>query len=169
MTTMTRTSIILIFLIISICTACDLSDKKVRLKSDILLESKFEQLTNVVRAKNTTLNFHLDSLTNFSWDTVIILTPYYQIKQLENKLNIDLTEIKKTQIVVDEVSNVLAFIKNGQLINYVDLPRNKGDFVNVTGSVNVISKKNCRFSLVQSNIKFESGQTIVKVILRHID
>ena len=150
-------------------TTCDLPDKKVKLKSDISLESKFEQLTNEVRARNTTINFRLDSLTSFSWDTVIILTPYSQIKQLENKLNIDLTEIKKTQIVSNDGSNVLAFIKNGQLINYVDLPRNKGDFDNMTDSVNVITKENCSFSLIQTNNIFVSGQTIVKVISRNIN
>jgi hypothetical protein len=166
---MTRTPIILIFLIFSTLTTCDFPDKKVKLKSDISLESKFEQLTNEVRAKNTTINFRLDSLTNFPWDTVIILTPYSQIEQFENKLNIDLTEIKKTQIVSDDVSNVLVFIKNGQLINYVDLPRNKGDFVNMTDSINVIPKGNCRFSLIQTNKIFVSGQTIVKVISQHVN
>lgn len=141
--------------------ACRTSAKKVELKSDTLLESKFAILTNKVLTDSATLNFRLDTLTNFSWDSVFILTPYYPIENMEKNMKIDLADLKKTRIVSDEVSNVLAFIKDGELINFVDLPRDKGDFRNIPSNI-IFTKDNCIFELKMTNFKNGSGQQIVE-------
>ena len=113
----------LFIVLVAALSACNLTDKSAKLKSDAALEGKFEQLTTLAINGTVGIKFRLDTLTSFSWDTLIVVTPYSPINRLENELKIDLTEIKGTRIVSDEVSNVLAFIKDGQLVNYVDLPR----------------------------------------------
>lgn len=153
----------LLILTLVILSSCNTHEKTTTLKSDTTIENKFEQLTHLVLTDTATIVFRLDTLTNFSWDTVAILTPYSPIDKLESEIKIDLTEIKNTKITSDEVSNVLAFIKGGQLINYVDLSRDKGDFSEIPDSNKVFTKDNCVFELVWSDNKFASGQTIIKV------
>lgn len=157
---MTHISLILT---VTVLIACNSLDKKNALQPDVSLENKFEQLTNKARSDTEAIIFRLDTLTSFSWDSVIIITPYSQIDKLEEKTKINLAEVKNTKIVADEVSNVLAFVKRGQVIKYVDLPRAKGDFANISDNNGVFTKGNCLFELVQTENKFASGQTIVIV------
>lgn len=150
-----------LFFSIIVLNSCNPSKIESKLESDKVLESKFEILTQNARKTNTTIIFRLDTLTNFSWDTAVILTPYFNIGRLENNIKVDLTEIKNTKISNDEVSNVIAFIRNGKLINFIDLPRGKGDFSSDTSTI--YTQNNCIFELIATDHKFQSGQSIVTI------
>lgn len=146
-------------LTMALLTACDSS----KLKSDIALEKKFEQLTKRALLDTTAIHFRLDTLTNFSWDTLIVFPPYSQVADIEEKTSIDLSEIEATNIESIDSFNVLAFIKGGQLINYVELPRDKGDFPQVTDTINIFAKEHCIFESKQTDREFVSGQKIVVI------
>jgi len=103
-------------------------------------------------------------MTKFSWDTAIILRPYSQINKLETELKIDLNEIGKTGIESDDAVNVLAFIEHGKLINYVELPRNKGDFSSIEDSSIIVTKNKCTFEMTKSNQKSVSGQILIQIL-----
>jgi len=159
---MTRYLYVLTLAILSALFSCKSPNHEINIQSDTVLEAKFEQMTNKVWSKKSKLIFRLDTLTNYSWDSVIILTPYYPIYKIEQKTKIDFTAVRHTAIVNDEVSNVLAFIKNGQLINYVDLPRNKGDFLRFQDSINIFTKDNCLFEFEEPS-KLSAGMPLLKV------
>lgn len=127
------------------------------------LENRLEQLTEIGRYDTVRIMFRLDTLTDYSWDTLIIVTPYYPIEEIEQQTKVDLAAIKNTGIENDEASNVLAFVKNGQLISYVDLPRPKGDFASNSDSLIIVTPENSTFVLERTEKYFVSGQAVVKI------
>jgi hypothetical protein len=135
-----------------------------RLTSDLSLENKFELLANKMRSDTTEITFQLDKMTTFSRDTAIIITPYYQVDKLESELKFNLTEIRNTGIESNDGINVLAFIQHGILINYVVLPRSKGDFSDINDSNRISTKNKCSFKMIKSNQKLSSGQINIQII-----
>ena len=72
-------------------------------------------------------SINLVNATNFKWDRVCIIGPYYS-QELQDK-----TFGFKTQLLAtgnDGVST-LAFIKSDNVLTYINHPRNKGDFLNI--------------------------------------
>jgi len=134
-----------------------------KIKIDFNLEKRLEDLTDKVINDSIKITFQFDTLTTYSWDTLIIITPYCPIVKIEKDNKLDLRALKNTMIISDEVTNVLAFIKKGVLFSYVDLPRDKGDFANTINNYQIFNKNNCIFEMEQTDIKFESGRTLVKV------
>ena len=136
--------------------SCGSKDKN-QLKSDAQLERRFEQLTSEVHHFGEEMKFRLDTLAKFDWDTIIVLKPYCNIDKVEHETNVDLNAVKKTRIVHDEVSNVLAFISKGKLVNYVDLPRNKSDFSHLKDDEIIISREYATFTINEINGDSKNG------------
>jgi hypothetical protein len=153
------TIIIIKLFLISACTHRNQED----LKSDIELEKKFEQLTSRALIDTTSVKFRLDTLTRFSWDTLIIRTPYYPIENLIEEHKIDASEINISKIHNNDNSNLLLFVENGKIINYLNLPRDKGDFSNIGDKNLILTRENCIFELIKTEQKFVSGQRIVRI------
>jgi hypothetical protein len=147
-------------------TACSnsITDKQTKLNTGVFLENKFEQLTKRALV-DSIITFQLDTLTNFTWDTLVVIQPYYPIDILEKMTHVNLKAVGETAIMDDGV-NVLAFIKNGQLINYLRLPRDKGDFCSIHRNI-VFSKNNCIFEFVRTPNKFSTGQFVVEVNIKN--
>ena len=122
-------------------------EKQPKLISDSFLEDKFDQLTKRAFA-DSTITFRLDTLTTFSWDTLVIVQPYYPIDSLEKEAHAKLL-LGCDQFLFSDNVNILAFIKGGQLINYVRLPRNKGDFWSIRGNL-VLARDSCVFEFSRS-------------------
>ncbi|WP_370089752.1 hypothetical protein [Ekhidna sp.] len=158
---MRRTFIIL--LLANFLTNCQNSEKRnySNTKGNADLEAVFEQLSKKART-DSILNFSLDSLTSFDWDTVLVLTPYTPIKYLERNTNIDLEPLFYTKITVTEGYNVLAFIKNDKLIEWVELRALYGSF-DYYDSTRFYDPSTANFRMILTDRKFTSGQPILKV------
>lgn len=139
------------------------SDKRPELRTDTLLKEKFAILTNNARKISDTISFRLDTLTNFSWDSMFIITPYFSVEYLEKWTKVDLTIIKNAGIESRDEINVLAFVKNGSLVNYVELPRNNGDFSAITNKNRIVKRDSCLFELVRTHNEFTTGEEAVEV------
>ena len=111
---------------------------------------------------STNVTFRLDSLTNFEWDTVLVLTPYTPFKSLEKRTNLNLSELYNTQITVTEGSNVLAFINRNDLINFVELSALYGIF-DYYDSTRYYIPSTAIFEKELTDQKFVGGQNIIKV------
>ena len=132
----------------------------VNVSSDVALESKFEQLTR--RAiLDSIVSFRLDSLTNFSWDTLVIIRPYFPIDTLKSMVQVNFKSIiyDNTALINDGV-NILMFIKNKKMVNFVRLPRYKGDFYSKEGHA-ILAKDQCIFEFIRTGNKYENGQIVV--------
>ncbi|MBL0330582.1 MAG: hypothetical protein IPP64_14460 [Bacteroidetes bacterium] len=127
--------------------------------SDSLLESKFDQLTKQA-IRDSSVTFRVDTLTNFEWDTLIIIPTYWSIERLELETQINLTAAKKAGQYREDL-NILAFTKNRQLIKCIELPRTKGDFATLKSVM--FSRENCVFEFVRTTNKFlATGQPVVE-------
>lgn len=122
---------------------------------DSNLENRFAQLVNKARWEalwgTSKIKFRLDTLTNYSWDSVIIMTPYYSIDDIERSTKINLSEIRQTGIEMNDGINVLAFLRDGKLISYIDLSRRNGDFSYSIDSSRIFIKENALFEVTKSN------------------
>jgi hypothetical protein len=69
----------------------------------------------------------------------------------------DLTTIEGTGIEYDDGKNVIAFINNGKLVSYVDLPRSSGDFAYLQDSVLLYP-----FGAVEFRMVNKDGRAVVE-------
>ncbi|WP_442600684.1 hypothetical protein [Paenibacillus sp. KN14-4R] len=71
----------------------------------------------------------LKNLTDFDWDQVYIVPPYSDPKSLNNIQGLERIE---SSIQVSDTINLIIFVKENQLTNYAEIPRDKADFSFVT-------------------------------------
>lgn len=103
--------------------------------------------------------FSLDSLTSYTWDVAFIITPYTRLDKVKQSTRADLSPIEKTGIERDEVSNVIAFIRSGKLVGFVNQPRNKGDFAYLKDTV-----MNYQFGATEFRMVNKDGRAVVEKI-----
>ena len=70
----------------------------------------------------------MSELTDFKWDSLLILRPYSLPDLIEDELDIDLSTIKHTDISYRDNANVLVYLYQGKVVNMVDFDRYPGDF-----------------------------------------
>ncbi|MFV8345585.1 hypothetical protein [Flavobacterium sp. ZB4P13] len=67
-------------------------------------------------------------ITDFEWDTLLILEPYSWIEKHEKSLNVDMSNIRENGIRLSDSFNLLVFIKDGKSVKISQLSRANGDF-----------------------------------------
>ena len=154
--------IYIILLFITVLASCQSRDNSTYLNSNAELEKAFQKLSEQVLTDSNRVTFRLDSLTNFEWDSVLVLTPYTPIKDLEKSTELNLAELYNTKITVTEGSNVLAFINHKNLVNFVDLSALYGNFDHYD-SIRYYIPSTAVFEMELTDQKFVGGQRIVKV------
>ncbi|AOZ90776.1 hypothetical protein [Paenibacillus crassostreae] len=115
------TTLITVLLVSVLVTLLSL-DKDQKLLSASELKESFKKVED-------NGEFSFDSITNFEWDTLYLLTPYSsidQIKDIRGIKNID------TNISESDSINLLVFSKENKVVTYLDFPRIYGDFAYVT-------------------------------------
>ncbi|MEP5236245.1 MAG: hypothetical protein ABJQ86_15620 [Cyclobacteriaceae bacterium] len=144
-------------------TNCQNSEKRnySNTKGNADIEAVFEQLSKKA-LYDSTLTFSLDSLTNFDWDTVLVVTPYTPIEYLERDTNVELEPLHYTKITITEGYNVLAFIKHGKLIDFVELRALYGTY-DYYDSTRFYVPTTANFRMFRTGRKFTSGKEILKV------
>lgn len=163
MTHLNKTKILAV--IITIFFSCSQIERYDFTKVDNTLESKFEVLMNRFTEDSLSSSISLDNLTSYKWDKVFIIFPYTPIEKLEKITEINFASIKGTQIVSDEVTNLLVFVKNNEVVKYCDLPRSIGNFkIDIIDAVLVFTPENAIFELVKTNRVYASGETIIEVV-----
>lgn len=68
-------------------------------------------------------NFHFSSLTNFDWDSLIILGPYTSIEDIEKEFELDLNNINQNGIAYTDYFNLIVFLKNNRSIKIVEIDK----------------------------------------------
>lgn len=107
-----------------------------QLENDKNLAEKFKK--EIYKENN---NVYFSSLTNFDWDSLIILGPYSSIEDVEKEFKLDLTNIKQNGITYSDFYNLIVFLKNNKSIKIVEINK-EFDQQRV-----LISKENSYFKL----------------------
>jgi hypothetical protein len=118
---MKKISIILIVLLITSCT----SNKK---DLDKISDKIYSQLKE---SQWKTIDF--SKTVPFNFDKVCIFGPYSSNKDAEKALGFYWNMELRTLISTHEGINIITFIKNNEVISYIEHPRNKGDFWRLSG------------------------------------
>ncbi|MBD1397525.1 hypothetical protein H9Q13_10135 [Pontibacter sp. JH31] len=120
-------------------------------KEDIAVKERIGEIAEKVLVGSTAIPFSLDSLTSYTWEEVYIITPYTQIDRVKHITRADLSTIEETGIEYDDGKKVIAFINNGKLTSYVDLPRGSGDFAYLQDSILLYPFGSAEFRMVNKN------------------
>jgi hypothetical protein len=85
-------------------------------------------------------------ITDFEWDSLIILGPYSLIDRVETELNLNLTNIRQNGIRYSDFYELIVFLKNKKSVKIVEL---KGVIKLVTpiidSGISIIPKDKCIF------------------------
>lgn len=121
-----------------------------KLENDPLL---VQQIQKQVKSGQPILN--LSQLTEFSWDSLLILTPYSQVDSIERRLTTDLSKIKPSSIEFNDRINQLIFFNKGIPIKMIEYPRYPGDFAD--NKIEFIRRNDAVFDIVVTDQKSIDG------------
>ena len=111
--------------------------------------------------KSDTKVLYLNKVTDFQWDSLLILHPYSTLHQVESKLNIDLSQIKQTTIESRDDISVLIFYNKGEITKIIEYPRYPGDFAN--NKIEFIPRKQAIFDVVTTMQKNVGGDIYIEL------
>src|SRR5215217_8088707 len=66
------------------------------------------------------------------WDRVCVIGPYNDNAAVRTTLGFDWDAQSQTSIYVNDGISLLLFVSGGRVVQYVEHPRNSGDFSNLT-------------------------------------
>ncbi|GAB4247412.1 MAG: hypothetical protein Tsb0034_26630 [Ekhidna sp.] len=110
---MLRTFIQISF-IIFVLEGCQQDVKNHRLEYEIQNSLKENDNPNVLK---------LDTVSQFQWDTLVLLKPYSSIENLEESLNLDFSNVRGKFQHYDEYLGI-AFFNKGKCVSFIELVRN---------------------------------------------
>ena len=103
-----------------------------------------KNLTKEIEQKITVKSSHIDlsDLNYFEWDSFLVLGPYSNVENIEDKTNLNLDKIRGNGIKFSDSFNLLIFIKSGKVAKISELSRNFGDFTNLE---EIIDKRHAKY------------------------
>ena len=107
-------------------------DKNGHLNKEIFRHRISNNIQTQLETNNWT-KLDLSKIIKSNFERVCIFGPYSQNKGVENLLGFKWDIEAKTSIHLDDSHNVLVFIKDNHVIDYVKHARNFGDFSNFSG------------------------------------
>jgi len=89
-----------------------------QLKNDEKLAEKIEKELN---SENGAIDFA--KMTDFDWDSLIILGPYTTIENIEKEFDLNLANIRQNGIHYSDYYDLVVFIKDRKSVKIVELKR----------------------------------------------
>lgn len=99
-----------------------MNDKKALKENETLKEKIYETILN-----NNEIDFDKIA-TDFGWDEIYILIPYTNPKDFLKSENIKWNKINNL-IESNDGINLILFLKEKEVVSYLNRPRNYGDFI----------------------------------------
>ncbi|OFX87830.1 MAG: hypothetical protein A2W99_16070 [Bacteroidetes bacterium GWF2_33_16] len=147
-------NLLVIFIGFILISACNSPTSK--MESDSNLESKLKG--TVLSDTNSII---MKELTEFDWDSLLILTPYAIPEALEKSYNVNLKPIYEVGIDYRDDICLLIFFKNREIINYVEYPRYPGDFSGAT--IRMVGKEDAVYEIVITEEKSTDGNDWIRL------
>ena len=120
-------------------TVCSCRQKE-QLITDRELE---EKIRNGVTSGDKILD--LGVIADFSWDSLLIITPYANFDDTEKNFNIDLSRTEHVNIESRDDINQLIFYDKGEPARMVEYPRIPGDFAG--NEIKFIKRDSAKFDI----------------------
>lgn len=117
-------SLIILYLLFSI--GCDMQTRQ---KKD--LKSTLVSAIEKKRGHDEQVIVKLQSLTTFQWDKFYVFTPYTSIENIYNILGFQWRGAIKSGINHRDDINLLVFVKDKKIVEYLEYPRSHGDFYKI--------------------------------------
>lgn len=133
--------------------SCTQSEK---LYTDAALEEKIKE-----RVTSGQKTLDLKSLTDFDWDSLLILTPYIYPDKIEEQFGINLSRTKHTGIESRDDINQLIFFNQGGPIYMVEYPRHPGDFS--INKIEFIQRDSAVFDIIVTTQKTVGGDDWIEL------
>jgi hypothetical protein len=132
-------------------------EQETKLNSDI-------ELKEIIEKKVTSGQKSLDlkKITEFQWDSLIILTPYVNFDEIQTQYNTNLSQVRHSNIQSRDDISQLIFFRDGEPIRMVEYPRYPGDFS--MNKVEFIKRDNAKFDIIITNEKTVGGDFVIKLI-----
>ena len=70
----------------------------------------------------------IEKLTDFQWDSLIILTPYVNYHKIEDQYHINLSTVKHSDIELRDDISQLIFLRDGEPVRMVESPVSQETF-----------------------------------------
>ena len=116
--------LVFIFLIIS-------CKKEIQSNNEFPFENIAGKLDKVLANNTADKQIDIAKLTPFDWEQLYVFKPYTPIREIDSKLGYIWVEAEKTFINQEEEFDLLVFVKNDTVVNYIRWFRNKGDFMRI--------------------------------------
>lgn len=84
-------------------------------------------------------------ITDFDWDSLIILRPYSSIDKVETEFDLNLTNIKQNGIEYSDSYDLIVFLKNKKSVKIVELKRVIELVEPMDSGIFIIPKSKCVF------------------------
>ena len=127
------------------------------LTSDERLEFKIKE--SVISDKKE-LNFK--DLTDFEWDSLLVLTPYTESKRIGEKFQIDLAKVEHVGMESRDDIVLLVFLLDKKVIRTVEYPRCPGEFIQQ--EIDFIPKDKAIFKKVVTDRLNSRGDKSIELI-----
>lgn len=105
-----------------------------QLKNDEVLTNKL-----LMEFKNEGETVKLSKITDFEWDSLLILGPYTVIEEIEEELDLNLSNIRQNRINYSDSYNLIVFLKNKKSIKIIEFPRS------ITPVKKILDREGCKF------------------------
>ncbi|WP_088011271.1 hypothetical protein [Gottfriedia acidiceleris] len=117
------------------------------IKEDTKLKKK---IASIIISKDT-IDFKND-IQGLNWDQLYLITPYADLKEEIRRMHLKTNVKIESNINYDDTINLMVFIKDKEIVSYVNFPRKKGDFNLVKSKM--FEANNSKFKIIkkQNNI-----------------
>jgi hypothetical protein len=113
------------------------------------------------RVKSGEPLLNISESTDFGWDSLLILTPYSQPENIEQRFKIDLSKTKHSNIEMRDDINQLIFFGGGKPVRMIEYPRYPGDFAD--NKVEFVKRNDAIFEVLVTNEKTSDGNKWIKL------
>jgi len=135
--------------------SCNLISQK-QIPSNEELESRIKEMVT-----SGADELVISNLTEFEWDSLIILAPYTLIEDCPERFNIDCGSIEHSGIQHLDDRCVLVFLNEGQICTMVESKRHPGDFVPSVSRY--FTPEEAIFRIVETDDQLESGEKWIEL------
>lgn len=119
---------------------------KAKLYTDIQIKEDTSLIKKIELQVGNSTYLDLNTITDFQWDKVHIVTPYSQLKTVFEKNNIKPVNINGS-IETNDGINLILFTLNNNIVAYVNLPRKIADFPSLESKI--FDKSKAKFNLTK--------------------